>query len=210
MMSGIVLLLFLILVSLLCVTLCFFGYRHIRLLFTGIGLLFGGYYTYTLLLKYASLSQTTSIIIAVLVGLLLGGLAYFIYNFGIFLTGAAFGICVAILIMNLAGVPVDSSLPTVIIVVLALCAGFLTLAYRRVFIVLSTAFTGAVGLSLYGGFTALSLNWILQEGTFAALSGKLAAFHETNHTTLNVVMAVLIVAGIVVQFVTGKKKHKKG
>ncbi len=116
--------LFLILVSLLCVTLCFFGYRHIRLLFTGIGLLFGGYYTYTLLLKYATLSQTTSIIIAVLVGLLLGGLAYFIYNFGIFLTGAAFGICVAIMIMNLVGVPVDSTLPTVIIVVLAVCAGF--------------------------------------------------------------------------------------
>ena len=90
-MSGILLLAVLLLVVALCVTLCFFGYRHIRLLFTCMGVLFGGYYTYSLLMEYASLSQTTAIIIALIVGLLLGGLSYFIYNFGIFLTGTAFG-----------------------------------------------------------------------------------------------------------------------
>ncbi len=207
-MSGIILLLFLILVVALCVTLCFFGYRHIRLLFTCMGVLFGGYYTYSLLAKYASLSQSTAILIAVIVGVLLGGLSYFIYNFGIFLTGAAFGICVAIMIMTLVGVPVDTTLPTILIVVLAICAGFLTLAYRKVFIILSTAFTGAVGLVLYGGYTVMHFDWALSGGTFAALGGQVGAFYEAHHTTLLIAMAAFLLSGLIVQFVTGKKGRK--
>ena len=207
-MSGIILLSFLILVVALCVTLCFFGYRHIRLLFTLMGVLFGGYYTYSLLVKYAALSQTTTIIIAVVAGILLGGLSYFIYNFGIFLTGAAFGICFAIMIMTLVGVRVDTTLPTILIVVLAVCAGFLTLAYRKVFIILSTAFTGAVVLVLYGGYTIMEVNWTLSGGTFAALGGQVGAFYDAYHATLLIAMAAFLLSGLIVQFATGKKGRK--
>lgn len=208
-MSGIILLLFLVLTSVLCITLCFFGYRHIRLLFTCMGVLFGGYYAYCLLLQYAHLSQTTAIIAAVIIGIILGSLSYFIYNFGIFLTGAIFGICVAIMIMTLFGIPISSTLPTVIIIVLAVCAGFLTLAYRRVCIILSTAFTGAVGLVLYGGYTIMNFDWILSGGTLAALGGKVSAFYGTYRTTLIVAMAAFLFSGLIVQFVAGKKGRRK-
>ncbi len=207
-MSGILLLAFLLLVVALCVTLCFFGYRHIRLLFTCMGVLFGGYYAYSLLMEYASLSQTTAIIIALIVGLLLGGLSYFIYNFGIFLTGTAFGICFAIMILTLVGVPVDDTLPTIIIVVLAICAGFLTLAYRRVFIVLSTAFTGAIGLVLYGGYTIMNFEWVFSRGTLAALSGQISAFFQAYQSTLIIAMAAFLLSGLIVQFALGKKGRR--
>ena len=179
-MSGIILLLFLVLTSVLCITLCFFGYRHIRLLFTCMGVLFGGYYAYSLLLQYAHLSQTTAIIAAVIIGIILGSLSYFIYNFGIFLTGAIFGICVAIMLMTLFGIPISSTLPT-----------------------------GAVGLVLYGGYTIMNFDWILSGGTLAALGGKVSAFYSSYRTTLIVAMAAFLLSGLIVQFVTGKKGRRK-
>ena len=111
-------------------------------------------------------------------------------------------------ILTLVGVPVDDTLPTIIIVVLAICAGFLTLAYRRVFIVLSTAFTGAIGLVLYGGYTIMNFEWVFSRGTLAALSGQISAFFQAYQSTLIIAMAAFLLSGLIVQFALGKKGRR--
>ena len=132
---------------------CFFGYRLFRTVLAIFGFIFGGMIASSVF----GISDTTMMIVAWIVGGLIGAfiliVAYFV---GVALTGAALGAAVAHLLFS-AG---DRD-PRVLVVVLFAVIGAIAATYlQRYFIIVGTAFGGAwtmiVGaMALVGNRTAL-------------------------------------------------------
>lgn len=194
------------------IILCFFGYRYLRRIIIIYGALAGGLITYLLLSMFTGLSTLASIMISIVVGLGIGFLTYFFFVVGIFFTGAGFGFMLSVLLLSALGVNTDGTLSIVIQVLAAISCGALTVVYKRILLVISTAFQGAAGLSLYGGALLFSK---LADQTFAGnfisavarLRTCIDQFAAKNVLLLLASTLVLCIAGLLVQFVkTAPKK----
>ncbi|MDA2933950.1 TMEM198/TM7SF3 family protein [Acidobacteria bacterium AH-259-D05] len=117
---------------------CFFGYRLFKVVLGVTGFVTGGALAWTVLTA-AGYGQMVTIA-GTLLAALLGGVAMFSLFFaGVFLFGCAMGLLVAVVILSAIG----SELNVVVACIFALVNGLVTLWFRKVLIVASTALTGA-------------------------------------------------------------------
>ena len=156
---------------------CFFGYRLIRSWISILGFLFGaiGGYHLTVLLFHQTGYAIAGAIIG---GILLSALSYKVYLVGIFFIASY-----SIFQIGITLLPLESLLLFLVSGILGILAGNLAVKNMRPAIILITAFHGGIMVSR-----------LLPE--FVALPAKA--------TTLTCGI-ILSIAGIIVQFMTGKK-----
>jgi len=117
---------------------CFFGYRLFKVVLAIIGFVTGGALAWTVLTA-AGYGQWVTIVGSCLAALV-GGVAMFSLFFaGVFLFGCAMGLLMAVVILSAIG----SELTVVVVSIFALVNGLVTLWFRKVLVVASTALTGA-------------------------------------------------------------------
>ena len=202
---------YLLLQIVLAFFLCFFGYRHIRTLLSIYAFLAGFFGAYFLLLPLP-LSVLLRNILCILAGLLCSGLTYALYRLAMFAAGAGLGLAVGLILCHSFGIPPFGTVGLVLLGALPLAAGALSIGYKRILLVLSTACCGALLLSLHGGyfigyfskigFTVFTLHQPLRH-TLSGLSDFFAgAFPYLLGASL-----LLSLAGVLLQFhKSGRKK----
>ena len=117
---------------------CFYGYRLFKIVLAITGFVTGGALAWTVLTA-AGYGQTATIAGTFLVSLV-GGIAMVSLFFaGVFLFGCSMGLLMAVLLLSTIG----SELNVVVVSIFALVNGLVTLWFRKVLVVASTALTGA-------------------------------------------------------------------
>jgi len=117
---------------------CFWGYRLFKVVLGVTGFVTGGALAWTVLTA-AGYGQMVTIA-GTLLAALLGGLAMFSLFFaGVFLFGCAMGLLMAVVILSALG----GELNVVAVSIFSLVNGLVTLWFRKVLVVASTALTGA-------------------------------------------------------------------
>ena len=134
---------YLLLQIVLAFFLCFFGYQHIRTLLSIYAFLAGFFGAYFLLLPLP-LSVLLLNILCILAGLLCSGLTYALYRLAMFAAGAGLGLAVGLILCHSFGIPPFGTVGLVLLGALALAAGALSIGYKRILLVLSTACCGAL------------------------------------------------------------------
>ena len=118
---------------------CFFGYRLFRIVLAIGGFILGAFLASSL---FGASDQTTLIVAAVIGGVLGAGMLFAAYFVGVALSGAALGVAAAHLISK-----ATTSDPGFLLIVGCAVAGAVASMYlQRYFIIVFTAFGGAVGL----------------------------------------------------------------
>ncbi len=119
-------------------TTCFFGYRLFKVVLAITGFVIGGALAWTVLTA-AGYGQWITIAGSLLTAVV-GSVAMFSFFFaGVFLFGCAMGLLMAVVILSAIG----SELNVVVVSIFALVNGLVTLWFRKVLVVASTALTGA-------------------------------------------------------------------
>jgi hypothetical protein len=180
---------------------CFAGYRVFRVLLALQGFIAGVILGLALANSIAlppDQLTTIRLILALGGGLIGAAVAWLLFVLAVFLSGAAFGVLIGNAIATNTGDP--SRL--VLILVLALVGGVVALSFQKLFIVLSTAFGGAL-LAVSGAYrflTGQGANTDLLMNPGLLLRPNAAQTLGTVYTLLLVVGVVLSVIGILVQY----------
>jgi hypothetical protein len=117
---------------------CFFGYRLFKVVLAIAGFVTGGALAWTVLTA-AGYGQWVTIA-GTLLAALVGSVAMFsLFSAGVFLFGCALGLLMAVVILSAIG----SELNVVVVSIFVLVYGLVTLWFRKVLVVASTALTGA-------------------------------------------------------------------
>jgi hypothetical protein len=182
-----------IILGLLGIVECFFGYRFFRLVLAVIGFFIGAGFAIALV-------NSDQALINALVGLV-GGvigatLFYYLYFIGTFLAGIALGGTVAAVLA--ANLNLTSNVTNIVVIVGAVIGGILGIIFSKYIIMLSTAFTGATQI-IY----ALLL---LLPGLRFVQRANQVEFRLDQPQTLIVTLVILILAaiGFAVQYNTNR------
>jgi hypothetical protein len=199
--------------ALIGVLLCFFGNRWAKIIVAIYGFAGGFILSYGLLpLLFTSLSSTLILFISLGVGVIVALLFVLLFYVGIFFVGFGAGIALCLLLIsvlnNLLGLSLSLYAWYVYVPVLIICCilGSLTLNNRRIFLSIFTAYIGASALAV-----VIDQLFRVGEGvTMPALSLTDPAMLARQSSLIYLIsLAVLFVAGLVVQLaVTSKKKLK--
>ncbi len=185
---------------------CFFGYRYIRKIIMAYGFFYGAMVSYLIFAPISGLPTLLSVILSVLIGLGAAILLYFIYNAGIFFTGAGFGALLASTIVLFFGASVSSTFGIVFVLVSAFAVGCLTIVYKRFFIVVSTSYVGGCSLAVYGSYLVLNYAALLKTTDLPVntlinnLNNSIIAFSTAQYSLIVIAALVLFAAGMVIQF----------
>ncbi len=148
-MAALLPVLFLVLLVILGVIYCFWGYRYLKIMIMLYAFFVGGSFVYNLLSEHAPGLGAGTWIIAIGAGLLLGLLAFFFVKFCIFLAGGILGIAIFNWIKSanpayFAGL--DAVYAFLIGLACFLIMGFITLAVKKHLIIIVTAIFGAYSI----------------------------------------------------------------
>lgn len=179
---------------------CFWGYRFFRVILSLYVFIFVFPLAYSGISGFSTISQPIALLIAVVIALLAGLLAWFIYKLAIFLAGGILGILIAFWLYQLLG---SSYMILCIIlgIVLFILLGILAVKFQKVVIVLISSVIGAFNLVIYGlflfmhyaevnSFSILNLNGI---------TSTISATYQAQPLWL-IPTVILAIAGILVQF----------
>eukprot|EP01094_Clydonella_sp_ATCC50884_P015644 TRINITY_DN26259_c0_g1_i1.p1 TRINITY_DN26259_c0_g1~~TRINITY_DN26259_c0_g1_i1.p1 ORF type:complete len:362 (-),score=119.16 TRINITY_DN26259_c0_g1_i1:105-1190(-) len=132
---------------------CFYGFRFVHLVVSLFGFVFGFLLTYVFIVNVIISSHTGEYIavgVGAAVGIVLALMAWAWYLSGVFLLGGGLGIGIALVLQDAvySWLVDDGTLSTILfwvtLPVLFLVTGALTLCNQKLFIVIGTAFSGAV------------------------------------------------------------------
>ncbi len=178
---------------------CFAGYRIFRIILTVYGFLLGALFASTLV----SPGDTTAVIVALLVGGLLGALAMWAgYFVGVLLVGAGAGaIAGHTLWSQFRGDP-----STIVIIVAAAVGAVLAASWQRYVVILGTAFIGSQ--TAVAGALALMNRGPRPRGAEPVWIAHLGTPAASLHWTF-IAWVVLGVAGTLVQLRSGAPKARR-
>ena len=157
-------------------------------------------------------SEAKGWIIGLVIGAVFVVLTKVMYKVLLFLAGGLFGFLLGVFICTLIG---DAVAPYAIYIdlLLAAIAGVCALKWSELFIVLSTAGSGASAAALAGTFLVTQFSSLssFDTGGFADTMNSLSAYLEGDFsasysTPVLIVTAVLFIAGAVFQFARKKRK----
>lgn len=201
---------YLIVQVVLAILYCFWGYRFMRTLIGVYGFLIGSLLCLVISLACGA-SITLAIILSIVAGLVIGGIAFSLYSVGIFFVGAFWGLSLSSFVLSFASVSSDSVLGIIITVLTALVLGILALKLRRPFLIVSTSFSGGSNLAMYGGFFLLNFSNLSGLGEHELshfVQATLPNFIAANQTGLAIASLIFGVLGILIQFLATAKNKK--
>lgn len=187
------------------VALCFFGSRWAKIIVAVYGFAGGFILAYTLLPILApTLTDTLVLFISLGVGVVAALLFVLLFYVGIFFIGFGAGVALCLLIADVFNL--NLFLWYIYIPALIICCvlGSLTLNFRRILLSVFTAFIGASALAM------AAYQIIIGPIKVPAVSlSEPSAYTELSSPVYLISLAVLFVAGLVIQLaVTSKKKAK--
>ena len=142
------------------IAICFLGYRLFRFWLAAAGLVagaFAGYYIGQQLFT----GDVWIVVSAIVVGLVFGGLAYFLFRVGAILTGAVLGAALANLLLTATGV-----LPEYwMLLIGAVLGGVLAGIFLKPYIIIGSAFNGAY-LAVTGIYAVALMKDFIQDGMY--------------------------------------------
>lgn len=188
---------------LLGVVFCFFGNRWLKIILVVYGFAAGFMLCFTLLPIVTSLSDTLVLLISIGVGIVGAVVFVFLLYLGIFFIGFGGGLLLCLLAVSVFNLNILDWFVYVPIMIVCSLLGTLTLNNRRIFISVFTAFIGASALAQFINqlISGISLESLL-------LKTDQAIYATYSSTVYLVALAVLFVAGLVVQLtITSKKKN---
>ncbi|TDH69968.1 hypothetical protein CCR75_000825 [Bremia lactucae] len=195
-------------------TMNLFGYKLLRPTMFACGFLVGGYLVSAIveyIVEGQSYHRTAFWISFLIGGVVLGSLVVAIYNFGIFLIGAAAGVFLATIINASFGYRIYPNDPTtgllIMAIVLGLICGIISYKVERLAIIAATALVGSVVLVNGVGYFI---------GNFPKLTGIKDYRHEDDYGdyvydvpqewwAYLVAMLVIFLAGLAIQIKTTSK-----
>ena len=177
-----------LLVIVLGVAQCFFGWRIFKVVLGVSGFLSGALLVGMFVFAFSS-SYIVALIAALFGGLMGAVMLVMVYFLGVFFFGAAMGVLIGYLGFSVAGEVYWIS----VLVLLGFVGGIAALVYQRFMIIVSTAMIGATGAVL-GALWYSTAGWV----SFDAL--RLDAIAE-QHATMSIIAGVVLsAAGIFVQY----------
>ena len=200
--------------TLVGVVLCFFGSRWAKVIVAIYGFAAGFVLAYALLpLLLTSLSSTLILFISLGVGVIIALLFVLLFYVGIFFVGFGSGIALSLLIISVLNSLFSLSLSLyawyvyIPVLIVGCILGSLTLNHRRIFLSIFTAYIGASALAV-----VVDQLFHLDEGIImpALALGDPSMLARQTSTPYLIALAILFVAGLVIQLaVTSKKQQKK-
>ena len=184
-----------IVLGLLGIVECFFGYRFFRIVLAIVGFFVGA----GIAIALVNTDQSAVNLLAGVIGGLIGAtIFYFLYFLGTFLAGIALGATVAAILAGNLGL--TASATNIVVLVGAVIGGILGFVLSKYIIMLSTAVTGATQI-VY----ALLL---LLPGTHVLVQGNRVDFRLDQSQGLLVTLGILLLAavGFAVQY--GMNHHR--
>jgi hypothetical protein len=138
---------------------CFFGYRVFRIILAILGFFVGA----GIALQLISTNQPVLMVLVGIIGGLIGSLIfYYLYFIGTFLAGIALGATFGSLLA--ANLNVAPNVTTILVAIGAIIGGMLGLVLSKYIIMLSTAFTGAAQV-IYAAVLLLPGTQLVQNAT---------------------------------------------
>lgn len=175
---------------------CFYGYRIFRLVLALFGVVMGAVGAGIVGYQLAPGNTAVAIFCACIGGLLGGVLFVAIYYIGLFFFGAGFGAAIAAAIMGSH----SPNAATFVIIAFAVIGGIIALLLQRIIIIVGTALEGASMLT--------SVLWIIYTGyPLSKLGQEYPKMKQEQSYVFLGGMAALALAGIVIQFITTSEKH---
>lgn len=187
------------------VMLCFFGSRWAKIIVAIYGFAAGFMLANALLpLLASSLSDTLILFISLGVGVVAALLFVLLFYVGIFFIGFGAGVALCMLIAGVFNLNLFEWYIYIPALIICCVLGSLTLNNRRIFLSIFTSYIGASALAM----AAYQIINGLKEIPELKLDNPQALVHLTSPVYL-IALAVLFVAGLVIQLaVTSKKKSK--
>jgi len=189
---------------LLGIVFCFFGNRWLKLIVGLYGFVAGFMLANTLVPMFTTLSDMLVLFAGIGAGIVMALLFILFLYLGIFFIGFGGGFALCLLLADVLQLSLFEWYVYVPVLIICCLLGSLTLNRRRIFVTIFTAFIGASALAQ-----------VVYQLTEGVTLHSLALYDRD--TTLNVyasdayliALAVLFVAGLVVQFVLTGKKSKR-
>lgn len=208
--------LFLAILFILGLFICFFGAKYFRRLMSLFTFIIVGLFMYSLLLPMGTL---TAAIVAFVVGALAGLLAYFVYVIGVFLAGALAGFAISMIISIALSMISGAWYTLTLVIILSLAGGICAVLWRRFFVILGTSTGGAYSMVTAALFAIFAMPELTTKFAEGISQDTLVAFFDyadntviaANANVFIVAFLVLALAGLIVQFkkTAPKKLGKK-
>lgn len=207
-MDGILSMVLLLLLIVLGIVYCFWGYKYLKVIILIYALFAGFMFTYNLLSDVAPNLGNWIWIISLAVGLILAALAFFFIKFSIFLAGGIMGIAVYNIIRSM-NPAYFASLDSVYVFLIGLACfiifGAITLAARKHLIIIFSAVFGAYSL-VYASGILIGLLFqpeLLRASTVATATSVLAPasiFNNAPSWAMMIPVVVFAIAGVIAQY----------
>ena len=186
--------------------LCFFGSRWAKVIVAIYGFAAGFVLAYALLPQLTSLNDMLILFISLGVGIVAALLFVLLFYVGIFFVGFGAGFALCLLLVDLLSLNLYAWYVYIPALIICCVLGSLTLNHRRIFLSIFTSFIGASALA-----QVVDQLFRLKEGLtvpMMTLNGPDLLARQTT-TVYLIALAVLFVAGLVIQLaITSKKKQK--
>jgi hypothetical protein len=177
---------------------CFFGYKFFKVLLGVAGFIIGGYICGRI--AYAiNPTESFAIAVGVIGGIIIAVTAFIFYYAGIFLAGALLGLTVAVSLK----LDFDNITNLALILVLVISGGILAVIFQKFMIIISTSFSGAFFV-----INSIFYTYNFFTGKHYDLEKHFAYIKTNNNLYLVIILisVILGIAGIIFQYRTDEEE----
>ncbi len=207
-MSGIIPIIILLVMLILGILYCFWGYKYLKVILFLYAFFMGAYYSYTYLGTYVPAVADWLWLVSLIIGIVFALLAFFFVKFAIFIVGGLIGLMIFDFLKAASPATFASMEPVTLFIIglgLFVVLGVITLASRRHFIIIFSAIYGAytlvstVGI-IIGLLSNSSVLSIVTLGNYKQTLDSASVFHQTPAWVMILPVVVFAIAGMIAQY----------
>ena len=207
-MSGIIPIIILLVMLILGILYCFWGYKYLKVILFLYAFFMGAYYSYTYLGTYVPAVADWLWLVSLIIGIVFALLAFFFVKFAIFIVGGLIGLMIFDFLKAASPATFAGMEPVTLFIIglgLFVVLGVITLASRRHFIIIFSAIYGAytlvstVGI-IIGLLSYSSVLSIVTLGNYKQTLDSASVFHQTPAWVMILPVVVFAIAGMIAQY----------
>ena len=207
-MSGIIPIIILLVMLILGILYCFWGYKYLKVILFLYAFFMGAYYSYTYLGTYVPAVADWLWLVSLIIGIVFALLAFFFVKFAIFIVGGLIGLMIFDFLKAASPATFAGMEPVTLFIIglgLFVVLGVITLASRRHFIIIFSAIYGAytlvstVGI-IIGLLSNSSVLSIVTLGNYKQTLDSASVFHQTPAWIMILPVVVFAIAGMIAQY----------
>lgn len=207
-MSGIIPIIILLVMLILGILYCFWGYKYLKVILFLYAFFMGAYYSYTYLGTYVPAVADWLWLVSLIIGIVFALLAFFFVKFAIFIVGGLIDLMIFDFLKAASPATFAGMEPVTLFIIglgLFVVLGVITLASRRHFIIIFSAIYGAytlvstVGI-IIGLLSNSSVLSIVTLGNYKQTLDSASVFHQTPAWVMILPVVVFAIAGMIAQY----------